>query len=422
DDSFASTSIMQASGAAFNMMQAGGLPRSSLNAKVITTHADLKLTNQTTKDLILSGAFKYNERDNQTDSNTYLYKNLANDDYTAVNTPYSNRKTQYELAADYRLAKGQNIRLAYERENIRRWCDGVVSGAQCVASPSSDEDKLEVTYRLKAREDVHLNASYSYAKRRADFDHSFLANVDPEPVINAEDRLGFAAYPYADRKQNLVKAGVNWQATEKLDMSLSSRYAKDNYDAVLGVQDGHSIGINLDATYSYNENSSISAYASWQNGMRDLRNGFDGSETVAPTKIWTNRLEDTSNVVGLNARHNGLMKGKLEILGDLSYSLDRSEYSTKVPYLATCGAANVLSCGSAPDIRSEVITLKLTGNYQVNKHGKIAIGYIFEHRNTNDYFFNGLQFGSTPNRVIPTGEQAPNYSVNVVTASYVYTF
>ncbi len=434
DDSFASTSIMQASGTAFNMMQVGGLPRSSLNAKVITTHADLKLTNQTTKDLVLSGAFKYNERDNKTDSNTYQYIHLGNAAYTGVNTPHSNRKTQYELAADYRVAKGHNIRLAYERENIKRWCDGVVGGSQCVASPSSDEDKIGVTYRLKAREDVNLNASYSYAKRRADFDHSFFANIgDPSNVaarntvnaaatLNAGDKLGFAAYPYADRRQNLVKAGVNWQATEKLDMSLSSRYAKDNYDAVLGVQDGHSIGINLDATYSYNENSNISAYASWQNGQRDLRNGNDGSATVAPINIWTNRLEDTSNVVGLNAKHNGLMKGKLEILGDLSYSLDRSEYSTKVPYLATCSAANVLSCGSAPDIRSEVITLKLTGNYQVNKHGKITIGYIFEHRNTNDYFFNGLQFGSTPNRVIPTGEQAPNYSVNVVTASYIYTF
>ena len=422
NDNYSPTSIMQASGTPHDMMQVGGLPQSSLDGKVITTHADLKLTNRTTKDLVLSVGLKYNERDNRTASQTYLYKNQAGANYIGVNTPYSNKKTQLELAADYRLAKGQNLRLAYEREDTSRWCNNVVGGAQCVASPSSDEDKLGITYRLKAREDVSFNVGYSYAKRNADFDHVFAANTGTYPQVNGGDRLGFVAYPYATRKQDLVKAGVNWQATEKLDLGLSGRYANDDYDAALGVQDGRTVGINLDATYSYNENSSVSAYASWQNGERNLRAGNDGSATVAPINIWSNQLKEDGNAIGFNAKRRGLMGGKLEILGDLSYSLDKSHYSTQVPYDAACGTSAKLSCGNTPDIKSELITFKLTGNYQVDKNAKVALGYLYQKLNSSDYYYNGYQYGYTPNRVMPTNEQAPNYSVNMVTATYIHTF
>ena len=434
NDSFAPTNIMQPSGTAFDMMQAGGLPRSSLNGLVVTTHADMKLTNQTTKDLVLSAGLKYNQRDNRTASNTYLYKNLGNVNYTGVNTPYSNKKTQLELAADYRLDKGQNLRLAYEREDIKRGCNNVASGAQCVASPSSKEDKLGLTYRLKAWDDVSFNAGYSYAKRKADFDHNFQTVMGGGLGINGWDYVGFVAYPYASRKQDLVKAGVNWQATEKLDLGLNGRYENDKYDATLGVQNGHTKGINLDATYSYNGNSSVSAYASWQNSERNLKAGAAGGVPaavntaasyalfVAPTNIWSNQLKDNSNTIGLNTKHPGLMGGKLEIVGDLSYSLGKSRYSTQVPYSATCGAANTLTCGDTPDIKSELTTLKLSGNYQVNKSAKVALGYIYQKLKSSDYFYNGEQYGATPNRVMPTNLQAPNYSVNVVTASYIYEF
>ena len=121
----------------------------------------------------------------------YKYVNLASNGtgtssfYTGVNTPYSNRKMQYEAAAAYRLTKGQNLNLAYEHESLKRWCSGVVGGAQCVASPSSAEDKIGLTYRLKAFEDVNFNAGYSYANRRADSDPNFLANAGNYAITTA---------------------------------------------------------------------------------------------------------------------------------------------------------------------------------------------------------------------------------------------
>jgi hypothetical protein len=75
-----------------------------------------------------------------------------------------------------------------------------------------------------------------------------------------------------------------------------------------------------------------------------------------------------------------------------------------------------------PAINNELISLKLTGNYKVHKNGTVALAYIYQKLNSSDYFYNGQQFGFTPNRVMPTGLQEQDYTVNVVALSYIYNF
>jgi len=393
---------------------------------VHTMHGDLKLTHQMTRDLMLSAAFKYNERDNRTESNTYDYFILggAPDPYTGVNLPYSNRKIQFEAAADYRVTQGQKLHLGYEHEYIERWCDGVAAVAgvvyECVVSPSSDEDKLDITYRVKASETVRLNAGYTLANRYADFDHNYASNTGDYPALNGESDPRFNPYIYDTRLQHMIKAGINWQATNKLDFGLNGRYSVLDYDADLGVQDGQNASVNLDTTYTFTEDGSVSAYASWQNSEREMRLWEDGHPLL---DIWTNQLKQDSYAIGLNTRQGGLMDGKLEILGDVSYSFDTSHYSTQIPYeAATCVLTGSLECGDTPDINTSLLTLKLNGTYQVNKNGKVALGYLYQLLDSNDYYYNGYQYGFTPNRVIPTNEQAPNYSEHVVFLSYIYEF
>ena len=58
-----------------------------------------------------------------------------------INMPYSNRKTQYDASAAYRMTKTQTLRLGYERESIDRWCNSVVSGYWMRRHPSAIEDQ-----------------------------------------------------------------------------------------------------------------------------------------------------------------------------------------------------------------------------------------------------------------------------------------
>lgn len=416
----------------------------AFDGKVVTTHANLKLTHQASRDLALTAAVKYNERDNQSSSNTYRYyaiNNLTTMD-AATNAPYSNRKTEVELAGDYRIDKKQSVRLAYNFETISRWCSNMANGFNnCLVSPSSDENKIALRYKVKPVEDLSFNAAYSYADRHSKFDHnavtplSGLDTLTPNDV-NAQDYPGFIAYTYASRKQDQLRAGVSWQASERFELGLNGRYAKDDYyNSTLGVQDSRTTSINLDATYSYAENGSVSAYVSWQDNKRNLLSGAAGngavntassaSGLVAPTNLWHNKLDGDAFVIGLSGKHRGLLGGKLDVMGDISYSDDKAGYSTAVGYPITgCNAAtgNNLNCGDLPDITSRVLTLKLSGAYQIDKSSKIGLGYIYQNRRSNDYYYNTGLYGYTPNRVMPTNELVPNYTVSVVMATYIYSF
>ena len=302
------------------------LPRSSLDGLVVTTHADLKLTNQTTKDLVLSAGLKYNERDNRTPSSTYdSFNSIAGDPFGAVvNTPMSNKKTQLELAGDYRFDKKQSVRLAYEYEAVKRWCDNSLAdnfqsaavvaafptyytNSACVQSPKSNENKLSASYRLKASDGVGFNAGYTYARRNADTNSSFY-----NPMQTSEEGLenfGYRAYFEASRTEQLVKAGINWQASDKLDVGLNGRYVDDNYDSTLGVQNGHTWGANLDAAYSYSQEGTVSAYLSVQQRERYLLSADNNSPLDPPTNLWSKSAIDDL-VSGKHLKIPGAIDGR----------------------------------------------------------------------------------------------------------------
>lgn len=421
--------------------------QSSLNGLVITTHADLRLTDQTTKDLTLSAGIKYDERDNRTQSNIYNF--LAIDGAHPANypnTPLSNKKTQLEFAGDYRLDKSQHIRLAYNREDVRRWCNqyavnaGYPAGTNCVVATASTDDKLSATYKLKANEDVGMNVGYAYSKRKTDSDQNaiaaFISTNGGIAGQNAGDFVGFHPYFDASRTEQMVKAGVNWQANDRLSLGLSGRYTDDNYDTAYGVQNGNAWSLNLDAAYSYREDGSISAYLTKEHRQRDLTDqqniaavAANGTRISVPANSnWTNKLKDDDITVGLGVKQGGLMGGKLELAGDLTYSLGKTAYGTQLNYVGattgglTCSAPSILSCGQLPDIKNTLTQFKLTGNYQVDKSAKVVLGYLYQHLKSDDYYYNGLQYGFTPTALMATNQQTGSYSVNVVAATYIYTF
>lgn len=424
-----------------NQMQANGLlPQNSLNGLVVSQHADLKLTDQTTKDMTLSAGMKYNLRDNRTAANVYNFIDLGDKTRTSVSTPMSNAKTQLELAGDFRINKQQNIRVAYERENIRRWCNDPLSDTataaaksvaaagyytvnSCVQIPVSNEDKLGVNYRLKTTEDVGFNAGYSYATRKAEVNASFYNPMQS----NSEgfEALGYRAYFDASRDEHIVKMGVDWQANEKLNVTVGGKYAYDLYtDSALGVQSGYKGSANVDATYSYSDTLTMSAYATFERRFRTLNNAATVSAVGASSNVWTNDLTDSENTIGMNFKQKGLMGGKLTLVGDLTYSIGNTPYTTAQPYSATCAnaAAGGPTCGSLPTISNEMWELKISGHYQVNKASKIRVGYAYQQLTSNDYYYNAYQTGYTPTSLMPTDQQSPSYSVNAVFAAYVYTF
>jgi hypothetical protein len=233
----------------------------------------------------------------------------------------------------------------------------------------------------------------------------------------------------------MVKAGVNWQANEKLSFGLNGRYTDDQYDdSTYGVQNGNSWSVNLDATVNYSENGSIFGYLTQQYRQRDLTDQ-QASTTANATRInvplgatWSNQLKDNDTTIGLGFKQGGLISGKLDLAGDLTYSIGKTSYGTQLNYAGvttgglTCGASILLSCGQLPDVKNSMTQFKLTGTYKIDKRSKVALGYLFQRLSSADYYYNGLQYGLTPTSLMPTNQQSGSYSVNTVALTYLYNF
>jgi MtrB/PioB family decaheme-associated outer membrane protein len=410
------------------------LPVSSLDGIVVSTHADLKLTHQATRALSFAAGFKYNERDNRTASNTYKFVDLGGEQLTAVNIPMSNKRYQFDVGGDWRIDTRQKLHLGYEYDHIDRWCNNALANnahgelssinasyyttASCVQIPKDTENRLIATYKLKLGETVDFNAGYTYGRRKADVNSSF---YNPMQANNQGfENFGYRAFFDASRNQSLFKAGVNWQATDKLTLGLNGRHTKDEYpDSALGVQNGDSSSANVDANFSYSENGSVGAYASWQKRTRDLLTAT-GRNAVAPlSALWSNDLADRDNTFGINGKQKGFLGGKLELAEDFNYSLSKSKYITTLVQNIPAVVGNQ---GATPNISSELTQFKLTGTYQFSRASSFIAGYMYQRLKSNDYFYSAYQLGFTPTSLLPTNQQAPNYSVNTVFVAYRYSF
>jgi MtrB/PioB family decaheme-associated outer membrane protein len=415
------------------------LPRSSLDGLVVTTHADLRLTNQATKDLTLSAGFKFNERDNLTPSETFgQFLSIAGDQWgSVVNTPVSNKKTEVELAGNYRLDRNQSVRLAYDYDAISRWCHNALANsaqssdptapagyytmAACVEVPNSGESKLSASYKLTAANQVGFHAGYSYADRHVDINSSYY-----NPMQTSADgfqNFGYVPYFDADRTEQVGKAGIDWEASDKIDVGLDGRYVHDQYGSALGVQTAHTWAANLYAAYNYSAKGSVSGYLSVQGRQRDLLSGAERSPLAPPPSLWSNRLTDDSDTIGLNAKYKGLLHDRLEVSGDLSYSSDRSVYSTNLAnYTSVLCTPYGISCGTLPTIQNDSLRLKLVAIYQASASNKVALHYLYAKLSSTDYYYSAYQLGSTDVTVLPTNQAAPSYSVSVVGVSFIHTF
>ncbi len=442
-----------------NTGTAAGNAKASLDGLVRTQHADLKVIDQTNRDLSLSAAYKYDLRDNQTASSIYNFQAIgANNIAYYPNTPLSVKKNQAELAGDYRLDKTQRLHLAYNHEDLSRWCNDYATGGSnysagtnCVVATSTKDDKLSATYKLAAREDVHTSLAYSYGKRYTTSGPNAIVamigvrggdvgtTVGTIKGLNGGDYPGFYPFFDASRTQQMAKIGLNLQPSEKVSMDIGARYTDDKYDSTYGVQAGNSWALHLDSAYAYAENAAITAYLSRQYQQRDLtdaqRSLAQGTGLATATAIaipagatWTNVLKTNDFAVGLNVRQGGLLAGKLELLGDLSYSLGSSNYATALNYSTAtsggvvCSDPRIYSCGALPDIRAELLALKLSATYRLDKSSQMALGYVYQKLGSSDYFYNGLAYGQNPNTMLATNQTAPNYEVQLVGLSYLYNF
>lgn len=412
---------------------AENLPVNSLDGLVVLTHADLKLTHQAGKALSFAAGLRYNERDNRTASHEYTFLDLGGEELTAVNIPMSNRRLQFDMGADYRFGSHQHLHLGYEYDRIHRWCGndlannaqgelsdtnaGYYTNASCVQVPKNEENRLVATWRARLGETVDLNAGFTHGRRKAEVNDSFYNPMQAND--QGFENFGYLAFFAASRSQNLFKAGVTWQATDQFTLGLNGRRTNDDYDSTLGVQKGHSSSANLDANFSYSETGAVAAYVSWQRRSRDLLSASGRNAVALRDTLWSNNFGDRDHTLGISGTQKALMGGKLDLTEELNYSSSTSRYVTDLVQNINPAVGN---SGSSPDIQAKTTQFRFIGAYRLNASSSLLAGYLYQRLKSTDYFYNAYQLGFTPTTLLPTNQQAPNYSVNSVFVAYRYSF
>ena len=426
-------------------MLLSGFTAPAFNGLVNTAHVDFKLTDQSLKDLSLAAGYKFDSRDNLSQSNIQRLYGINGGNLTYYpNTPLSTRKSLIELAGDYRLSTNQKVRLAYQNQYLSRFCNQYATGvsnaptspqsqypagADCVTANYSRSNNIDASYKLRAAEGVDFKLAYVADVRQTTWNQNAIAafstankNSGFLPGQNGGDWLGYRPFFEASRNLQAAKANLTWQAADELSFVAGGKWAYSVYpDSTFGVKNSTILSLNFDVNYNYAENASAMMYVVQQNGQRNMTN-FNSLTTGS----WNNQMQENDTTFGLGVKHGGLLSGKLTLLGDATYSLGQTAYTTGLNY-PTSGATNCSSpavgtCGSPGTSRNAMASVKFGGSYEIDKHSKLGLRYIYQHLTSNDFYYNGLQMGTTPNAVMPTNQTSGSYNVNVIAASYTYSF
>lgn len=401
-----------------------------------------------------------------------------------TNDPINTKKTQYFVDADYAFAKAQAVKLGFQRQNIDRTSDGngfAPSRTGATANTNdftlpvhkSKEDTWNVEYRNSMVSDLTGRVSYSQSTRRG-LDYSTPSGLTSTTVDNAalaillNSHYGvFRDSFVADRTRDKLRLAANYQMNNEWSLGGGLDFNRDKYTNA-GLQEAKSTILNLDLAYSRDEKLSVNTFYSYEDRISRLvgRNitqvglatgaaneqwvqyaGFNGGAvtlcgnavlfTAQPTCTlsnfaWGMDQSDKVHTFGITAKLNGLLDPKLDLKVDLAYIHAKTPIKASGGSLVSNGAAGtaigtpIVYTFFAPanydDITSKTIQFRITGNYMIDKSQTIRVGYMYQRLRSSDWQYDAYVNPVAMQSYIGTGQTSPNYSVNVIGASYIYTF
>ena len=374
---------------------AGGLPpRSSLDGEVWLTTAQLKLASRPLPKLRLSGAYSYNERDNDSSVASYNYV-LADAEPRAsvVNRPLSYKRNRLDLTANYRINSGMSLRGGYRYDDMSRdYADA--------EREDTDENTLFAKWKLRPHADINL-ALYAEASDRDG--SNYRAPVDENPFMRK--------YYLADRDRSKVGALIDYMPADNLNLSLSADYIKDDYDnSEVGLTEATQPTYTLDVSYQPIQEVTTHAYYTRED-MESTQYGWEADPALV--RDWKAEFDDTVDTFGIGAKITEI-RGKWDVGADLTWS--KATGDSDLTNLSVTGTV-----GQFPDLETELTSLELWALYRYRHNLSLKLSYWYEDYDADNWAYDGLQTDSVNNMLL-LGEETQDYDTSFIAASVIYHF
>jgi MtrB/PioB family decaheme-associated outer membrane protein len=400
------------------------LPRSSLDGRIDTTHADLKVTSKLMPKLNMTAAYRYDQRDNKTPQATYAY--VGGDSQTQgaldkirINLPGSTTRQQVDADFDYHMAAHTKLRFGAGYDWAKKTYEAITD---------EREGTLKAEVHHEFNDTVNAGFGYAYSDRKtSDYNAGapFVATFTPAYLAtqvatglwdNVPTQKKFFLAP---RVRDKVRAFVNVSPTERVDLQFGADFKNDDYhESQYGLQKARGWSLNFDvnvvATDALSGHlfTSLDSYSTLQ---RSIALGAAKTNVTNTGLDWSADIGDRTTTAGAGFRYKPLRK--YEFGGDLSYALSRGKIGVFTgPAIAAASQATPM-----PDLTTRLVRLDLFGQYKLQKDVTLKMKYLFERFRSTDWAVDGVLPATLAN-VIGTNQVSPRYSVHVIGVSVAYQF
>ena len=368
------------------------LPAQSLNGKVDTFNASVRLTATPTDRLRVNASYARDVRDNRTSSLGYpaVSTDIFFDPVPRINQPFDFTQDRFKLNADYRGPGSLKVSGGADFDYRERSLQEVVT---------TRETTVWGRVAAQARENVSVALKLAHAQRNPST-YGIATWVDP-----AENPL-LRKYNLADRTRDTAGLRADIAVGDSVSVGFNADWSNDDYSkSTIGLLDGRSVDFGADLSAAVSDQTQVHLYAQAER----VRSRQAGSQVFAQPD-WSARNEDSVDLVGLGVKHVAL-KGKLTLGADLTFLRSRSD--------VTVDAGPVSP--PFPTATTALDRLKLHATYRLKDNLSLIGSYWYERYDAEDWRLDGVLPATIPN-LLAFGMQPPRYQVNVLGVALRYRF
>jgi MtrB/PioB family decaheme-associated outer membrane protein len=352
--------------------------RSDLGGRVDTTFLQGGLNSRVTKDLTLNANLRYENRNDRTPVVDYFNFTTTNT-ATGVNEPRSIKNSFGKLEGVYRLGGGYTAAAGVDYEVKERNTSDVR-----VVSFRDRTNELAERLELRRAMSETLNGSVAVI-------HSNRTGSPWQTTVITNGTTGsnlVAPLQLADRDRNMLRGRLGWQATEAVDFQFVADISKDTYGGrSLGLSDGQATHFAIDAGARLTDTLQLTAWIS-QEDTRSKLNSCENASSVgvcpntAADPMWQANLRNISNALGAGLR--GRPREKLELGGDIQYSMDTAKFDQ---------GPDVAGVQPVPNTHIKHATFRLYAKQEYSKNVSIRLRYVYDRYLSDDWTWSTWTYG-----------------------------